>query len=91
VKGKSEKEVLIEPIICSVVEDRCRGCGWCKEACEFGAIEMIEKGKDLKVAQVDPAICRGCGTCSAVCPSGSILARHFTSEQIRAIVEALAK
>ena len=89
VAGESKKSVLVEPIICKVVEDRCRGCEWCKDVCEFGAIEMVEKDKDVKIARVDPILCRGCGMCAAVCPNSAMVAQHFSNEQIRSVVEAL--
>ncbi|MFQ5907202.1 MAG: CoB--CoM heterodisulfide reductase iron-sulfur subunit A family protein, partial [bacterium] len=85
----SKEEIEGGGVVCRVIEDRCRGCEWCKDVCEFGAIEMVEGEGALKVAHVNPVMCKGCGTCSAVCPSGAIVAQHFTSEQIGSMIEAL--
>jgi MinD superfamily P-loop ATPase len=48
----------------------CDGCGLCRDACRFDAIQ-IEAGK----AVVDGATCSGCGLCSIVCPTGAITER----------------
>ncbi|HDJ26343.1 MAG TPA: 4Fe-4S dicluster domain-containing protein, partial [Candidatus Bathyarchaeota archaeon] len=83
----AQKELEIEPLVASVDEERCRGCGRCEEVCEFGAISVVEKAGRL-VAQVNEAICKGCGACSVRCPTGAVRVRHFMPEQIRA--QALA-
>ncbi|RKY97789.1 MAG: hypothetical protein DRQ10_08175, partial [Candidatus Hydrothermota bacterium] len=47
-------------------ETRCAGCGYCVEACPFGARYIDE---ETRVAKVTPEICEGCGICVAACPS----------------------
>lgn len=84
-------EIEGEGIVCKVLEDRCRGCEWCMDVCEFGAIEMVEEEEGVRVAQVNPVMCKGCGTCASVCPSAAIVAQHFTSEQINTMIEALVE
>nr|WP_048060534.1 CoB--CoM heterodisulfide reductase iron-sulfur subunit A family protein [Methanothermus fervidus] len=79
----SKGEVLIEPIVATVNEDICGGCGVCVELCPFGAIELKE-GK----AHVTVALCKGCGTCAAACPSGAMDQKHFRTQQIMAQIEA---
>jgi ferredoxin len=39
----------------------CTGCGSCRRACPFQAIELAD------VARVDAMRCMGCGVCQAVC------------------------
>jgi heterodisulfide reductase subunit A len=85
----SKEEIEGGGIVSRVLEDRCRGCGWCKDVCEFGAIELSDAGGGAMVARVNQVMCKGCGTCSATCPSGAIVAQHFTSEQIEAMIDAL--
>uniref|UniRef100_UPI0031839490 hydrogenase iron-sulfur subunit n=1 Tax=Candidatus Borrarchaeum sp. TaxID=2846742 RepID=UPI0031839490 len=43
--------------------------------------------KELK-AKINPALCKGCGTCSSECQVGAIRMRHFTDDQILAMVHA---
>jgi heterodisulfide reductase subunit A len=85
----SKDEVEGGGITSSVIEERCRGCEWCREVCEFGAIDMVDLEDGRKVARVNQVMCKGCGTCAATCPSGAIEAQHFTSKQIGAMIEAM--
>jgi heterodisulfide reductase subunit A len=81
--------IRLEPVVSSVDDILCRGCGQCAEICEFKAIELIEKTKGIWVARVNEALCKGCGSCCAVCPTGAIDIRHFQRGQIEAELEAL--
>ena len=47
-----------------VDEDKCDGCGWCLEACDFGAITIHP---DTKVAIVCD-LCDGEPKCVEICP-----------------------
>ena len=83
-----------EPIVGVVDPDVCVGCEFCVDVCQFGAIEMEEVEskepeflKELK-AKINPALCKGCGTCSSECQVGAIRMRHFTDDQILAMVHA---
>jgi heterodisulfide reductase subunit A len=80
--------VSIEPITAEVDQELCSGCGICKQACFYGAIELeIVEGK--KRAKTNPFSCKGCGVCSAACPSGAIVMKHFTDNQIKAEIKAI--
>jgi len=81
--------ITLEPIVSSVDEELCRGCGSCAEICEFKAVELIEKEKGIWVARVNEALCKGCGSCCAICPTGAIDIKHFRRDQIEAELEAL--
>ena len=83
--------------IAHVNEELCRACGECIEACEYNAVELVEKEvtgvegwSPLKtqVARVNPVVCKGCGACNVVCPTGAISAYHFTTEQIESMIKA---
>lgn len=82
-----------------VNEELCRACGECIEACEFNAVELVEKEvtgvegwspSKTQVARVNAVVCKGCGACNVVCPTGAISAYHFTTEQIESMIKAAA-
>lgn len=83
--------ITLEPIVSIVDESFCRGCAHCAEICEFKAIEIVRKERDIFIARVNEALCKGCGSCCAVCPTGAIDLRHFRKEQIEAELKALFK
>jgi heterodisulfide reductase subunit A len=58
------------------------------EICEFGAPSLEEIASGEKVARVNAVMCKGCGACASVCPTGAMQARHFTDEQVTAMVRA---
>ena len=37
---------------------------------------------------INPSLCKGCGTCASWCPSGAITAKHFTDQQVNAMIDA---
>jgi heterodisulfide reductase subunit A len=84
----SRGRVVIEPTTAQVNEVLCQACGRCEEICDFHAPRVISKD-GVRVSSVDGALCKGCGACAAVCPSGAMSIRHFTRQQIDAMVEAL--
>jgi len=78
-KGKNIP-VEIDSYIPIVTKNLCRGCGDCVTVCDYNAIQLIDKGDEVKVSQIDPDLCRGCGTCVALCPSSAIQPGRFTSD-----------
>ena len=50
------------------IEDKCRRCGKCVEACEFNALYQL-KGR---VPTLVESLCSGCGACMVACPVGAI-------------------
>jgi MinD superfamily P-loop ATPase len=51
--------------------DRCTGCGVCREACRFAAVEIDETAEG-SVCRVDETACEGCGVCQLVCPESAV-------------------
>ncbi|HIE38882.1 MAG TPA: hydrogenase iron-sulfur subunit, partial [Anaerolineae bacterium] len=81
----SAPSIRVEAITAVVDPDLCKKCGRCAPVCPFSAI-IWEKGR---AAQVVAAACAGCGTCAAECPFDAITMRHFTDQQIYAMVDAI--
>jgi heterodisulfide reductase subunit A len=84
----SRGRVVIEPTTAQVNEALCQACGRCEEICDFHAPRVISKD-GVRVSSIDEALCKGCGACAVVCPTGAMSVRHFTRQQINAMVEAL--
>ena len=51
----------------AILERKCTGCGLCREACPFGAIDIKDGKPELNAA------CRVCGVCVKRCPEKAIL------------------
>ncbi|MEJ2749653.1 MAG: CoB--CoM heterodisulfide reductase iron-sulfur subunit A family protein [Anaerolineae bacterium] len=81
-----QKELALDPIRASVIEEKCSGCRICNDMCPFNAISFIE---DRMVTEINPALCQGCGTCVAACPSNAITGTQFSNEQVLAQLEGL--
>jgi len=81
-----QREIALEPIRASVIEERCSGCRICNDLCPFNAITYIE---ERAVTEINPALCQGCGTCVAACPAGAITGTGFSNEQILAQIDGL--
>jgi heterodisulfide reductase subunit A len=83
-KGTESKrhDVSLSPIYPAVREKFCRGCGDCKEACEYSAIILEDNGKGARIAHVNEELCRGCGVCVSVCPSGAMDGEFLSDERI---------
>jgi len=79
-------EVMIEPIVASIEEQRCSGCKICNNLCPYNAIEFDE---EKEVSRVITSLCKGCGTCVAACPAAAITGAHFNNEQIFAEIEGV--
>ena len=56
-----------------VKEERCIGCGNCRDACALGAVFWDDENSK-------PMICVHCGTCADFCPHGVLDARKEGAE-----------
>ncbi|MEN8191157.1 MAG: FAD-dependent oxidoreductase, partial [Thermodesulfobacteriota bacterium] len=79
--------VKVDPIVSSVEEDKCIGCGICTSLCPYGAIVMKKVGKKRKAETVS-ASCKACGICASHCPTFAISMGGFTNEQLISQIEA---
>ncbi len=75
-----------EPVIASVDEEICSGCGLCITACAYNARKMDEK---KHIAIVEDVLCQGCGACATACPSGACELKNFRTDQIVWMVDAI--
>lgn len=83
-------EVEIEPTKAMVTEF-CDGCAICIDPCLGQALTLVEyekEGEIKKIVEVNEALCKGCGVCMATCPKKGIDVRHFTLDQLQAMVDA---
>jgi heterodisulfide reductase subunit A-like polyferredoxin len=73
----------VDRVLPQVNEERCSGCGSCKEACPASAIEMEMQARQIAifgpltsagvpVAHVNEDTCIGCGLCASNCPADVI-------------------
>ncbi|MBW2058759.1 MAG: CoB--CoM heterodisulfide reductase iron-sulfur subunit A family protein [Deltaproteobacteria bacterium] len=79
-------KVAIDPVIASVDDQICSGCGICEGICEYGALKLEPYTGKMTVNR---ALCKGCGACNSACPNGAISLRHFRADQILAQVYSL--
>jgi heterodisulfide reductase subunit A len=75
--------VAVAPIVSSVDQESCIGCGICETLCPYAAIRLLKVGKKKK-AETISASCKGCGICSSHCPTMAIRMAGFSNEQIMA-------
>jgi len=80
-----------EGIVSSPDPELCRGCGRCVGVCEYSAPELVETSPGIWASQVNEVLCKGCGKCAVACPTKAISMRHFTDDQIYAMLEALLR
>jgi heterodisulfide reductase subunit A len=48
----------------------------------------MRNGAIKKTVEANEALCKGCGVCQATCPKIGIFVRHYSLDQISAVVEA---
>ena len=50
--------------------------------------KLVETAPGVFAAEINASLCKGCGTCTSWCPSGAIQSKHFTSQQVHAMIDA---
>lgn len=80
-------EVEVEAAV--VVGDKglCRGCGFCREACPYGALTLDDEDGLIEVNEV---LCKGCGLCVAQCFSGALQVLNLGDDVLLEQIDALS-
>lgn len=53
----------------SIVQNKCYGCGLCKNICSFDAIKFVEDKEGFLYPKIDEDKCKNCGKCLLLCPA----------------------
>ena len=77
-----------------VDDDKCDGCGWCIEACDFGTITLIPDRKTVAICD----LCEGEPKCVKWCPeealelsSKDIIAQKARIDAVQKLTKAAAE
>ncbi len=65
--NKERNNIMIRKII-KIDEEKCNGCGLCVNACQEGALKMVNG----KARLISDTYCDGLGNCLPECPTGAI-------------------
>ena len=68
----------VETGVVAVDEDKCNGCGWCIEACKYGAITLHLSKQKVIVCD----LCGGEPECVKFCPEGALSLLGKTTDKI---------
>ena len=80
----------LEPLVAKVNPELCTWCGACMEVCPYEAVQRISfDGKEI--AEISAILCKGEGACVPICPEQAIDIEGYTNEQIKSMIDALAK
>ena len=83
--------IELEPLVAFVDPSKCNLSKLCMKECPVNAIQEKEyEGLGVK-AWVNEALCIGCGACVAVCPTEAIQLKTLSTDQIRAMIKAMAE
>ncbi len=80
----------LAPFVATVDPLACTGCWACLPACPYGAIGELDEG-GRRVAAVNQTLCKGCGGCVPSCPEEALAVEGYTHQQVKAMIDALAK
>jgi len=85
----SHDVIDVIPIVSTVDQEICIGCGLCESLCPYSAIRLEPWPEGGEKAFNISASCKGCGICAANCPPHAIKMNHFTDSEISSQIVAL--
>ncbi|MEW5748281.1 MAG: CoB--CoM heterodisulfide reductase iron-sulfur subunit A family protein [Candidatus Thermoplasmatota archaeon] len=85
----SKPFIEAEGVVSEVDPEKCIACGRCEELCEYGAPRVEEVSPGVFKSKINEALCKGCGSCAVACCSRAIRPKHFKTDQIMTMLEAL--
>jgi coenzyme F420-reducing hydrogenase delta subunit/NAD-dependent dihydropyrimidine dehydrogenase PreA subunit len=88
-REKAQKGALVSPVVVTIDQDLCEGCGLCSEICPCGGVQHHKPGSGPVPHQADSHLCHGGGTCAATCPYEAIKMLNNTAQQLEARVKAV--
>ncbi len=80
-------EVEVEAAVVVAETELCRGCGFCVEACPYGALTLSEEEEGL--VKVNEVLCKGCGLCVVQCLSGALQVLNLGDDVLLDQIDAL--
>ncbi len=88
-REKARQGILVSPVVVTVDQDLCEGCGLCTEICPCGGIEHVKPGSGPVPREVDNHLCHGGGTCAAACPHEAIRVLNNNAQTLEARIKAM--
>ncbi len=81
------EEIQVSRGIVHVVEDRCKGCGYCIEYCPTKVLELSNRFNSKGYhppAAVRPELCVNCRYCETICPDFAIFSIEVPPDEATA-------
>jgi coenzyme F420-reducing hydrogenase delta subunit/NAD-dependent dihydropyrimidine dehydrogenase PreA subunit len=88
-REKAQRGALVSPVVVTIDQDLCEGCGLCSEICPCGGVQHHKPGSGPVPHEADSHLCHGGGTCAATCPYEAIKMLNNTAQQLEARVKAV--
>lgn len=82
----SQEKLFSEPIVASINEELCKGCGVCVSVCPYEAREIDPK---KRIAKVKETLCQGCGACITACPNKACQLKNMSMDQVFKMIDKL--
>jgi coenzyme F420-reducing hydrogenase delta subunit/NAD-dependent dihydropyrimidine dehydrogenase PreA subunit len=86
---KAKRGALVSPVVVTIDQDLCEGCGLCTEVCPCGGVQHVKPGSGPVPRHADNHLCSGGGTCAATCPYEAVKMLNNTAQQLEARIKAV--